>query len=70
EELIEHADTLRGDARRAALGADISFIAGGVVALAGVVLVAVGHSKPRRGTVALTPSIGAAHAGMIMTGRF
>lgn len=57
-------------AQTKALTADVLYGVGGALLLTGVVLVAVGYSKPKQSRVALTPSFGPGGGGMELRLRF
>jgi tetratricopeptide (TPR) repeat protein len=61
---------LLGDAQTKALTADVLFGVGGALLLTGVVLVAVGYSKPKTQRVALNPSFGPRGGGLELHMRF
>lgn len=57
-------------AQSKALTADVLYGVGGALLLTGVILVAVGYSKPKTQRVALTPSFGPSGGGMELRLRF
>lgn len=73
EQFIVDSDRDRTQARRLAVSADALFITGGIVAVTGLVLVAIGYGRragSKRGDVALRPSLRRGQGGLIVEGSF